>query len=44
MQNKIKDIKDNWIGYSNKKSGKNYRSIESKNNQLIKINEPEIKR
>lgn len=39
VQNKIKDIKDNWIGYSNKKSGKNYRSIESKNNQLIKINE-----
>ena len=43
VKNIIKSKKYNWIGYSDKKAGKEYRSIDNQKNKLIKINEKNIK-
>jgi NDP-sugar pyrophosphorylase family protein len=39
IKNKIKNSSYNWVGYSNKKAGTEYRSVNLKNGQLLKINE-----
>ena len=43
IKEKIKKTKYNWIGFSNVKANNHYRSIEFKKNQLININEKNIK-
>tara|TARA_Y100000816_G_C26107354_1_gene588924 strand:+ start:3905 stop:5461 length:1557 start_codon:yes stop_codon:yes gene_type:complete len=43
IKEKIKKTKYNWIGYSNIKARNQYRSINFKKNQLININEKNIK-
>ena len=43
IKKKINYKNYNWIGYSNKKAGKEYRSLDINKNKLIKINEKKIK-
>ena len=39
INSKIKFSNNNWIGYSSKKAGAEYRSVDIKNGQLLRINE-----